>query len=188
MMWMLAARETPTSAAAAAPRFIPLTFRNGTVSAARFAPDGETVIYSAAWGGQRYGLFMTRRGSPESRLLDIPDARLLSVSSSGDLALLRGHHDAVRLLLPSRTGILARVALTGGAPRELLTTSSRRIGCRAVTSWRWCGATGSSSPWAPPFTGRTGSGRSGLPRMARSSPSSTAPTSSCSIARARRRR
>ena len=119
-MWMLAPPGMADAAAAPAVRFIPLTFRNGTVSAARFAPDGETVIYSAAWGGRRYGLFMTRRGSPESRLLDIPDARLLGVSSSGDLAFLRGPHDAVRLLLPMRTGTLARVALTGGAPREIL--------------------------------------------------------------------
>ena len=68
------------------------------MSAARFAPDGETVIYSAAWGGDDYGLFMTRRGSPESRPLNIADARLLGVSSTGDLAFLRGSHDAVRLL------------------------------------------------------------------------------------------
>ena len=102
------------------PEFIPLTFRTGTVTAARFAPDGETVIYSAAWGGDRYALFMTRRGSPESRPLNIADAKLLSVSSNGDLAFLRGSHDAVRLLAPPRTGTLARVAMTGGAPRELL--------------------------------------------------------------------
>ena len=72
---------------AAHPQFIPITFRNGTVSAARFAPDGETVIYSAAWNGRPYALFMTRRGSPESRPLNITDARLLGVSSSGDVDL-----------------------------------------------------------------------------------------------------
>jgi Tol biopolymer transport system component len=102
------------------PRFTPITFRNGTVSAARFAPDGETVIYSAAWNGQPYAMFMTRRGSPESRQLNITDARLLGVSSSGDLIFLRGHHEAVRTFLPARSGTLARVALTGGEPREVL--------------------------------------------------------------------
>lgn len=120
-MWMLAARGVVGRTAALTPEFIPITFRNGTVSAARFAPDGETVIYSAAWNGDRYALFMTRRGNPESRPLDLPDARLLGVSSSGDLIFLRGRHDSVRLLFPPRPGTtLARVALTGGAPREIL--------------------------------------------------------------------
>jgi hypothetical protein len=104
----------------AAPHFMPITFRTGTVSGARFAPDGETVIYSAAWGGNPYALFMTRRGSPESLPLNIPDAKLLSVSSNGDLSLLRGSQEAVRVLAPPRTGTLARVAMTGGAPRDLL--------------------------------------------------------------------
>lgn len=120
VMWMLAARGVVGRTPALTPEFIPITFRNGTVSAARFASDGETVIYSAAWDGGRYALFMTRRGSPESRPLDIPDAKLLGVSSSGDLIFLRGRHDSVRFLLPARTGTLARVALTGGAPREIL--------------------------------------------------------------------
>ena len=119
---MLAARGVVGRTPALTPEFIPITFRNGTVSAARFASDGETVIYGAAWDGGRYALFMTRRGSPESRPLDIPDAKLLGVSSSGDLIFLRGGHDSVRFLLPARTGTLARVALTGGAPREFSTT------------------------------------------------------------------
>ncbi len=119
-MWMLAARGVVGRTPALTPEFIPITFRNGTVSAARFASDGETVIYSAAWNGGPYALFMTRRGIPESRPLNISDARLLGVSSSGDLVFLRGRHDAVRFLLPARTGTLARVALTGGAPREIL--------------------------------------------------------------------
>ena len=119
-LWILQSRRAAESTPATAPQFIPVTFRTGTVSSARFAPDGETVIYSAAWGGDDYALFMTRRGSPESRPLNIADARLLGVSSTGDLAFLRGGHDAVRWLQPSRTGTLTRVAMTGGAPRELL--------------------------------------------------------------------
>ena len=120
VMWMLAARGVVGRTPALTPEFIPITFRNGTVSAARFASDGETVIYSAAWNGGPYGLFMTRRGNPESRPLNIPDARLLGVSSSGDLSFLRGRHDSVRFLFPARGATLARVALTGGAPREIL--------------------------------------------------------------------
>ena len=67
-----------------------------------------------------YALFMTRRGSPESLPLNIPDARLLGVSPTGDLAFLRGSHNALRLLAPPGTGTLTRVAMTGGGPREIL--------------------------------------------------------------------
>jgi eukaryotic-like serine/threonine-protein kinase len=119
-MWMLASPGDPTRASAPISEFIPLTFRTGSVSAARFAPDGETVIYSAAWGGEDYALFMTRRGSAESRPLGIPGAKLLGVSSTGDLVFIRGRHEAVKLLAPTSTGTLARVAMTGGAPREIL--------------------------------------------------------------------
>ena len=118
--WMLASRAGVGSVSATNPRFIPLTFRTGSVSAARFAPDGETVLYSAAWGGEHYALFMTRRGSAESRALNISDAKLLGVSAAGDLAFLRGRQDVVKLLTPTGTGTLARVAMTGGAPREIL--------------------------------------------------------------------
>lgn len=119
-MWMLTSSRTVGRGSATIPEFIPLTFRTGSVSAARFAPDGETVIYSAAWGGEDYALFMTRRGSVESRPLSIPGARLLAVSPTGDLMFLRGRHEAVKLLAPTAWGTLARVAMTGGAPREIL--------------------------------------------------------------------
>jgi len=119
-MWMLGSRAGARNTAAPNPQFIPLTFRTGSVSAARFAPDGDTVIYSAAWGGDEYAVFMTRRGSAESRPLNIPGARLLGVSSTGDLVFVRGKHEAVKVLAPTGTGTLARVAMTGGAPREIL--------------------------------------------------------------------
>ena len=37
------------------PRWLPVTFRAVVVSAARFAPDGDTIIYSAAWEGNPDG-------------------------------------------------------------------------------------------------------------------------------------
>ena len=103
-VWIGTSRDASGGAAGTTPEFIPVTFRTGTVSAARFAPDGETVVYSAAWGGDRYGLFVTRRGNPESRALNISDAKLLGVSSTGDLAFLRGSQEAVRLLAASAYG------------------------------------------------------------------------------------
>jgi eukaryotic-like serine/threonine-protein kinase len=101
------------------PRFTQATFRAGTVLSARFAPDGETIIYSAAWNGNPYELFTSRMGSAETRSLGISDAKLLAVSASGELAFLRGSHPALRFSGPG-TGTLARVSLAGGAPRDVL--------------------------------------------------------------------
>ena len=84
-----------------------LTFRSGEVDHARFAPDGQTVVYSAAWGDDPVGIFSTRLGSVESRALSTPGARLFSISSSGEMLIGRG-------------GTLARMALAGGAEREIL--------------------------------------------------------------------
>jgi Tol biopolymer transport system component len=93
-----------------------LTFRRGHVTGARFAPDGNTVIYSASWGGNASELFETRLGSPESRSLSVFPAGVLAVSSSGEMAISLGCQD----LNDSCVGTLARVPPAGGAPREVL--------------------------------------------------------------------
>jgi Tol biopolymer transport system component len=117
--WLVDRGRSAGVASASTPRFIPVTFRAGTLTAARFAPDGDSIVYSAAWGVDRYGLFMTRRDSVESRRLEVDDAKLLGVSSSGELAFLRGPQGSLRLLNPER-GTLLRVSLTGGGQRELV--------------------------------------------------------------------
>ncbi len=98
-----------------APTYKRLTFRRGTVFGARFAPDGQTVVYTGAWEGQPSRIFATRAGSIESRGLQLPDARVLAVSATGELAICIG-----RETIWTPTGTLARVPLEGGAPRELL--------------------------------------------------------------------
>ncbi len=118
-VWAAGSGRRDGAASAPTPRFIPVTFRAGTLTAARFTPDGDSIVYSAAWGVDPYGLFMTRRDSVESRRLDILDAKLLGVSASGELAFLRGPHGALRML-PAVGGTLLRVSITGGGPRELL--------------------------------------------------------------------
>ena len=65
-----------------------LTFRRGPVWSARFAPDGQTIVYAAAWDGQPSKLFTTRPGGPESRPLDLPDGDLLAMSQAGEMAIL----------------------------------------------------------------------------------------------------
>src|SRR5205085_9954556 len=49
------------------PSFRQLTFRRGEIKSARFAPDGQTILYTAAWEGQPMEIFGRRLESPESR-------------------------------------------------------------------------------------------------------------------------
>jgi Tol biopolymer transport system component/predicted Ser/Thr protein kinase len=99
------------------PAYHPLTFRRGMVHAARFAPDGKTIIYSAAWEGKSLQLFTTRPESPESHELEPAGADVLAVSASGEMALSLRSHPVAQFLY---SGTLARVPLVGGAPREVM--------------------------------------------------------------------
>jgi Tol biopolymer transport system component len=94
-----------------------MTFQRGYVSAARFAPDGKTVVYSAAWDGLPYEIFSTRVESMDSRPLQMAGAHVFSISNGGDLAVALDME-----FHPSHgfSGTLARVPLAGGAPRPLL--------------------------------------------------------------------
>ena len=94
----------------------PLTFRRGYLTGARFAPDGQTVIYSAAWDGKPSEIFTTRIDSPESRPLGIFPAGILAVSSTGEMAISMGCEDR----WDPCYGTLARVPLNGGTPREVV--------------------------------------------------------------------
>jgi hypothetical protein len=103
---------------APSPSFKALSFRRGTVTAARFAPDGQNVIYSAAWeGNPRPELFSTRIDGVASRPLEVTDADLLAISPQGEMALLQHWR---RTLGWQRTGMLARLPLSGGASKEML--------------------------------------------------------------------
>jgi Tol biopolymer transport system component len=99
------------------PRFQRLTFRRGAILGARFAPDGVSAIYAAAWNGNPIEIYTARPESPESKSLGLPSANLLSVSGSGELAISLGWRPLIGW---ESTGMLARVPVTGGAPRELL--------------------------------------------------------------------
>src|SRR5579863_3848567 len=96
----------------------PLTFRRGIVHSARFAPDGKTVIYSAAWEGKLLDLYTTRPESPQSQQVEPKGADVLAVSASGEMLLAL--HSKPRDSSFLYAGTLARVPLVGGAPREIL--------------------------------------------------------------------
>jgi hypothetical protein len=98
------------------PTFQQITFRRGSVSAARFGPDGETVVYSAAWEGAPVEVLTTRLESPESRSLGLASAGVFAVSSSGEMAIALG----CEFFWGGCHGTLSRVPLEGGSPREML--------------------------------------------------------------------
>jgi serine/threonine protein kinase len=106
----LAASITP-------PTYRQLTFRGGTIRMARFAPDGKTIVYSAAWEGNPVEIYTTRPESPESRPFGLPKAEVLSISSEGEMAVLLHSHNVDPYI---NEGTLGRVPLGGGAPREVL--------------------------------------------------------------------
>jgi WD40 repeat protein len=102
----------------APPSFRQLTFRRGTISFARFAPDGQTILYGSAWEGRPVEIFVSRSESPESRPFGLPGADILGISRSGEMALSLGRH----IVGPfESSGTLARMGVAGGgAPRDVL--------------------------------------------------------------------
>jgi len=93
-----------------------LTFDSGTVLSAGFLPDGK-VVYSAAWNGAAPAVYSTRTDFSESRELVPAPSKLLSVSKSGEMAVLLRAKPLGWFVME---GTLARVPADGGAPRELL--------------------------------------------------------------------
>ncbi|MEP6769141.1 MAG: WD40 repeat domain-containing serine/threonine protein kinase, partial [Acidobacteriota bacterium] len=105
------------SANAPTPDFRQLTFRRGTVRGARFARDGQTIVYAAAWEGKPLAVFSLRSGSHDPTAVDVPaGADVLAIGPSGELALQL----AKRSVEPYVSkGTLAVAPLSGGeAPRE----------------------------------------------------------------------
>src|SRR5207237_1995260 len=64
-----------------------LTFDRGLIRDARFASDGETVVYGAAWNGAPLKMFVARLDTRESKPLDLPDGDILALSRTGDMLM-----------------------------------------------------------------------------------------------------
>jgi serine/threonine protein kinase len=101
---------------ASQPVYQQLTYRRGIVYSGRFAPDGQTIVYSAAWDGNPPDIYSTRGDSPESRSLNLPGAQIAGISSSGEMAVLLDTRNGGF----QSFGTLARTPLAGGAPREVV--------------------------------------------------------------------
>ena len=103
------------STAPALPDVEQVTFRLGTIGAARFLPDGR-VAFSAAFEGRPEELFVRPSRSPTAQALGLQDVRLLAASGMGELAVLV--HPSFSAWHTPR-GTVARVPSVGGTPREL---------------------------------------------------------------------
>jgi eukaryotic-like serine/threonine-protein kinase len=94
--------------------FIPITFRNGHITTARFAPDGQAVFFSAAWQSEPMAVYSASRSNVVGQSLGLNSAELLSVSRNGELAVLLSQHT---IYAWERIGVLARVSATGGGAK-----------------------------------------------------------------------
>ena len=101
-------------------RYERLTFRHGKVYTAQFDPGSRDVIYTAAWEGGQPEIYSTQIGTRVSRALGLEGADILSVSSRGEIAVLR---KAGGLLawddIDGTAGTLALTTASSGATREL---------------------------------------------------------------------
>ncbi|MBV8206639.1 MAG: serine/threonine-protein kinase [Acidobacteria bacterium] len=115
----------------AAPVFERLTFRNGRISSGRFSADGRNAFFTAAWASNPQELFSLAPPPPSSasalepfpkvvamQSMGLRDARVLSVSPSGDMLVLTD----VKYIVGGLTfaGTLAEVQPSGGAPKALM--------------------------------------------------------------------
>ncbi len=112
-MWALA---RPARGPASPIWYQQTTFRRGTITGAKFASDGDTIVYSAAWGGRPSELFVTHAGVPGDQALGMA-GNLLAISQKGELALLSDVQQRANWI---EVGTVARAPLGGGAPREIL--------------------------------------------------------------------
>src|SRR5208283_4699498 len=108
--WLLGKK----SATKPAPKFTRLTYQQGFPSNARFAKDGQTVVYSAQWNNDPLQVYSVRAEFPQSSKVDLPSAMLLALSPGGDLEVGLDPVFNSNFL----SGTMAQVPMAGGTPRE----------------------------------------------------------------------
>ena len=100
------------------PSYQRLTFEAGTVYSARFAHDGQSIVYGAAWNNKPVRLFTTVGNSLLSQPMEFTNALLLGISRANELALVTGGSHTGQL--ETANGMLASAPLAGGGAKELL--------------------------------------------------------------------
>jgi Tol biopolymer transport system component len=102
-----------TSASHPQPKFTRLTYQQGFLQNARFAKDGQTVLYSAQWNNDPLQVYTVRLEFPQSTKVDLPAAGLLSLSPTGDMEITLDPSYGSNFFL----GSMAQTQMTGGSPR-----------------------------------------------------------------------
>src|SRR3990172_4131576 len=96
--------------------FEAVAFSRGMIHSARVAPDGQTIVYAAAWEGEPLRIFMKRPETPDPIPIAVPSADVMAISATGEMAVKLNpqfaHAGVTR-------GMLAVAPLFGGAPRQL---------------------------------------------------------------------
>ena len=119
------------------PRLTRLTFERGIIYSARFAPDGKTVVYGAAWHGQPTRIFQTRLGSPA-----VDSAAAPGRGCARDCAVGRDGHRAqssIQKLDEQRRTPRAR-HWSAAHPERSSRPSPKRTGLRRATNSPSCAA------------------------------------------------
>ncbi len=109
--WKLSSVSHPASNT----QFHQLTYRRGQlVGNARFTPDGKDVIYTAAWDSPEPELYTVSVDGVGGHSLGIRNARLLSISRRGELAIALSPTDIATFM---SAGSLARTDAGSNAPK-----------------------------------------------------------------------
>jgi Tol biopolymer transport system component len=111
-------RQAPAPAVSAhePPQFHQLTFEDAIIDNARFAPDGQTVVYGSRRASGPTRLLLTRIESPGATTIPIDNAEVLAVSRDAEMAVginPRGPRGSLR------ETTLARAPLLGGTSRPV---------------------------------------------------------------------
>jgi eukaryotic-like serine/threonine-protein kinase len=107
-------RATVGMRASSGSRFRQVTFRRGQLDSARYTQDGQTILYTAALEGAEPEIYTVAAKAIGGHSLGIKNARLLAVSSRGELAVALAPRRITPLLA---TGNLARTFGDNGAPK-----------------------------------------------------------------------
>ena len=170
------------------PLYRQLTFRRGSIRSARFAPDGQTILYSAAWQGSPVDVFTARPEAPEARSMGLSRTQLVSVSSTSEMAVLL-NSKAIGTWV--NMGTLARAPLVGRrAARSAGARAMGRLVARTETIWPWCAISAAATAWNIPSAKplyETG-GWIGHPRVSPKGDSSLSSTIRCKATTAARSR
>ncbi len=108
--WNLSTAMRPVTGS----KFHEVTYRRGTLGPARFAADGQNIIYTAGWGGAAPELYTVAANAVGGHALGIQNARLLAVSKRGEIAVALAPVDVAAFLSP---GTLARTSDSSSAPK-----------------------------------------------------------------------